>query len=58
MTEPQQIAKAVGDVGSFSVLVGALADLLPGVATLLTCIWVAIRIYETETVRRWLKRKG
>ena len=56
MTDPQQMAKVAGDVGSISVLVGTLADFLPAVAALFTIIWTALRIYETETVQGWLKK--
>jgi hypothetical protein len=46
-------------IDSISVLtvVGTLADILPPVAALVTIIWTGIRIYETETVQKLLKRK-
>jgi FtsH-binding integral membrane protein len=31
-----------------------LAGLLPAIAALFTIIWTGIRIYETNTVQRWL----
>ena len=45
-------------IDSISVLtvVGTLADILPPVAALVTIIWTGIRIYETETVQKLLKR--
>ena len=43
----------VMDSVSLVTLFGAMADLLPPVAALLTIVWVLIRIYETETVQ-WL----
>lgn len=46
------------DALSFGALLGSLASLLPIASSLLTFIWMAIRIYETETVRRVLNRKG
>jgi hypothetical protein len=49
--------KAVGDVASFSIVTGSLMDWLPPVAAGLTIIWLLIRIWETQTVRRWLRRQ-
>jgi len=45
-------------IDSISVLtvVGTLADILPPIAALVTIIWTGIRIYETETVQKLLKR--
>lgn len=48
--------KEIGDVVSFGTLAGYVAGLLPSVATLLTVVWLAIRIYESETVQGMLKR--
>lgn len=45
------------DALSFTALLGSLTALLPAVASLLTILWTAIRIYETETVQRLVKRK-
>lgn len=47
----------IGDVLSIGVLLGWLVAALPAIATLLTVIWTAIRIYETDTVQRWLGKK-
>lgn len=55
MSEP---AKHVVDGLSFVTLLGALVNLLPSIAAVLTIIWTGIRIYETETVRRLFRRKG
>ncbi len=46
-------------VDGLSVLtvVGTLAEILPAVAALFTIIWTGFRIYETETVKGWLKKK-
>ena len=43
---------------SITALLGALAQMLPHVATLLTVIWMALRIYEMPTVQRWLGREA
>lgn len=50
---PEGVRVAV-DVLSIATLLGALVNLLPAVASILTIIWTVIRIYETETVQRLL----
>lgn len=47
-------------IDSISVLtvVGTLADILPPIAALITIVWTGIRIYETETVRNFLKKNS
>lgn len=50
--------KAWLDALSFTALIGTLASMLPSMATLLTVIWTALRVYEMETVQRLLKRRG
>lgn len=52
----EQIAR-VGDIFSLSVLVGYFVSALPAVATFVTIIWTILRIYEMETVQRWLKKR-
>ena len=47
--------KTIGDVTSISIVAGTLTNILPPLAALLTIIWTGIRIYETKTVRRWIK---
>jgi hypothetical protein len=46
--------KAAADLLSIATLVGSLVSLLPAVAAVLTIIWTAIRIYETDTVQKLL----
>ncbi|KPL68042.1 hypothetical protein SZ64_07865 [Erythrobacter sp. SG61-1L] len=55
MSEP---AKHVVDGLSIMTMLGALVQILPSVAAVLTIIWTAIRIYETDTIRRLFRRKG
>ena len=50
-------AKQVVDAVSIFTVVGTLGELLPPLAALFTIIWTGIRIYETKTVQRILKRK-
>lgn len=49
-------ARAVGDVLSLGVVIGTLGQLLPAMAALMSIIWLAIRIWESETVRLMTKR--
>lgn len=49
-------AKHWGDGLSVLTVIGALADMLPSIAALLTIVWTGIRIYETATVQRLLGR--
>lgn len=59
MTHPLADAlKAIGDLLSIGVVLGTLASWLPPVAAFLTIVWTAIRIYETKSVQRLLKRDG
>lgn len=45
------------DLLSLATLLGSLVNLLPAVAAVLTIIWTAIRIYETDTVQRLLGKE-
>ena len=49
-------AKAVIDLSSITVVLATLVEWLPAVAALASLIWSIIRIYETETVQRWVKK--
>lgn len=49
--------KHVTDVAAVGVLGGTWANLLPDVAALFTIVWLAIRMWESETVRKWVGRK-
>jgi hypothetical protein len=61
MTDPfhdlSETAKIAGDVLSIATLIGSLASFLPAVAALLTIIWTLIRIYETDTVQKFLGKE-
>jgi hypothetical protein len=54
MDEP---TKQIVDTFSIATMVGTLAGLLPAVAALLTIIWTAIRIWETDTVQDFFQKK-
>jgi hypothetical protein len=49
--------KQLGDAVSIITVVGTLAELLPAMAAILTIIWTAIRIWETDTVQTIIHRK-
>lgn len=51
VTLSEDIKHAVDGV-SVGTLVATLAGWLPSIASLLTCIWVALRIWESETVKK------
>lgn len=50
--------KQLGDAVSIITVVGTLAELLPAMAAILTIIWTAIRIWETDTVQSIMHRKN
>jgi len=50
----QEGTKQVLDSVSIVTVVGTLADILPAVAALFTIVWTALRIWETETVQKFL----
>ena len=51
-----ETVKHIADGLSVVTVVGTLAGILPAVAALFTIIWTGIRIYETETVQKWIKK--
>ena len=53
-----ETAKAAGDAVSIVTVVGTLAEVLPAIAALLTIIWTGFRIYELDTVQRWLGKSN
>ena len=56
MTEHSETAKHVVDALSIITVIGTLADMLPSIAALFTIVWTAIRIWETPTVQRLVKK--
>lgn len=54
MQHTAETTKQAIDAISVFTVVGTLSDLLPPMAALVTIIWTGIRIYETETVQRFL----
>lgn len=56
-TQATEGVKQVTDALSVVTVVGTLADILPAVAALFTIVWTSFRIYETDTVQKWLGKK-
>jgi hypothetical protein len=57
MINPQEATKTAVDALSVMTVLGTLMDVLPAIAALFTIIWTGIRIYETETVQRFIRGK-
>lgn len=49
--------KNIGDALSVGTVIGTLAGLLPSIAALITILWTGIRIYESDTVQKLLRRE-
>jgi hypothetical protein len=49
--------KHILDWTSVGAAVGTLLKLLPDVASILTVVWLALRIWESETVKEWRGKK-
>ena len=52
----QEQLKHIGDVLSVGTVVATLAAWLPPLAALFTIVWTLIRILETATVQKLLKK--
>jgi hypothetical protein len=57
MAQHTEEIKHIADGLSVMTVIGTLADVLPAIAALFTIVWTGFRIWETETVKGWLKRK-
>ena len=57
MNVQDETLKHVADAASILTVIGTLTNVLPHAAALFTIIWTSIRIYETDTVQRWLGKK-
>lgn len=49
--------KHVTDAISVVTVIGTLAQVLPAIAALFTIVWTGFRIYELDTVQKWLGKK-
>ena len=48
--------KAVIDVAAVAGGLGSWFSLLPDVAALFTIVWLSIRMWESSTVKKWMRR--
>lgn len=48
--------KNVVDGFSIGTLIGAFIGWLPSIAAVLSIIWTCLRIYETKTVQKWIRK--
>jgi hypothetical protein len=48
--------KHLFDVLSIGLVLGTIVQALPAIAAGLSIVWTLIRIWETETVKRWTGR--
>jgi hypothetical protein len=53
----QETLKHMIDGASILTVIGTLVEFLPAVSALLSIVWVAIRIYETDTVQKLVNGK-
>lgn len=58
MAIQHETAKTAGDALSLVTVVGTLAEVLPAIAALLTIVWTIFRIYELDTIQRWLGKNN
>lgn len=58
MNHVSESTKAIGDAASVVTVVGTLSDMLPAVAAIFTIVWTGVRIYETKTVQKLLRKKS
>jgi len=56
MTDQHETVKYAVDALSIATVIGTLADMLPAIAALFTIVWTGIRIWETDTVQKWVKK--
>ena len=53
-----QETKDVVDIAAASTGVLTMLSWLPPIASLFTIVWLGIRIYETDTVQKLIKKVG
>lgn len=54
--ELTESTKHILDALSIATVLGALVNALPSIAALFTIVWTALRIWETDTVKKWTGR--
>lgn len=48
----------VADAGAVGVTLAAIAGWLPSISALLSIIWLALRIWESDTVQKLFGKRG
>lgn len=48
--------RSIIDWSAVAIAVGTLFEYLPAISALLSVIWLSLRILETDTIRRLLRR--
>lgn len=51
--EHAEAAKTLGDIASYSIVLGVLVNLLPTVATILSIVWLCIQISQSERFKQF-----
>lgn len=55
MTIPMsEESKFIIDIANIGAVVALLNNAIPALAGIVTIVWTLLRIYETDTVQRWL----
>jgi hypothetical protein len=49
--------KSALDVGAVAISLGTLFEYLPAIASLLSVVWLLLRIWESDTVQRIIGRR-
>ena len=55
--EMHEHTKHLIDWASIVTVLGTLMQVLPSLAALFSLVWSLIRIYETETIQKWIHSK-
>lgn len=58
LTELPDGIKHALDALSFAATLGVLVQWLPALSALLSCVWLAIRILESDTVKGFIDRRN
>jgi hypothetical protein len=57
MLDQHEATKYAVDALSVLTVLGTLMETLPAIAALFTIIWTGIRIWETKTVQKFIRKK-
>lgn len=55
--EQQEIGKQFLDGLSIFTVIATLVEMLPAISAALSIVWVSIRIWETRTIQKIVRRK-